>query len=195
MNNILIAIGAFLVGAVVTFFVAGGNSNSGGTTSITPKQLTDAVHIVLESDRTVYTKQIVNRLVKEEKVIKASEHWKDEKALLLPAQMFRAGSELVQKKTSDFSYALLSQWPINKQNKPKTPAEEEGLQAVVDHPNQPFYKEETLGKKRYFTAVYADVAIAEACVSCHNEHKDSPRTDFELGQTMGGVVIRIPLAP
>ena len=94
MKNILIAVGAFLVGAVVTFFVAGGSSNSGGTTGITPKQLTDAVHIVLESDRTVYTKQIVNRLAKEEKVIKASEHWKDEKALLLSAQMFRAGAEL-----------------------------------------------------------------------------------------------------
>jgi len=193
VKNILIAVGAFLVGAVVTFFVAGGSSNSGGTTGITPKQLTDAVHIVLESDRTVYTKQIVNRLAKEEKVIKASEHWKDEKALLLPAQMFRAGAELVQKKTGDLSYALLSPWPINKQNKPKTPAEKEGLQAVIDQPNQPFYKEETLGSKRYFTAVYPDVAIAEACVSCHNEHKDSPRTDFELGQTMGAVVIRIPL--
>lgn len=126
-------------------------------------------------------------------MIKASEHWEDEKALLLPAQMFRAGAELVQKQTGDFSYALLSLWPINSQNKPKTPVEKEGLQAVVDNPNQPFYKEETLGSKRYFTAVYADVAVAEACVSCHNEHKDSPKTDFELGETMGGVVIRIPL--
>ena len=45
----------------------------------------------------------------------------------------------------------------------------------------------------YFTAVYADTAVAPACVSCHNAHKDSPRNDFELGETMGGGVIRIPL--
>ncbi len=182
---------AFILGAVITFFVAGG-SGGGENTTITPQKMADAVHTVLESDRTVYTKKIVNRLVKEEEVIKASEHWKDEKALLLPAQMFRAGAELAQKKTSDFSYALLSLWPINSQNKPKTPVEEEGLKAVVDKP-QPFYKEETLGKKRYFTAVYPDIAVADACVSCHNEHKDSPRTDFKIGDTMGGVVIRIPL--
>jgi ketosteroid isomerase-like protein len=190
LKSIIVALLAFAVGAVVAFVVAGG---SGGSSGISPQQMADTIHIVLEADRTVYTKKIVNRLVNEEDVIKASEHWEDDKALLLPAQMFREGSELVQKQTSDFSYALLSLWPINSQNKPKTPAEEEGLQAVVDNANQPFYKEETLGDKRYFTAVYPDVAVAEACVSCHNEHKDSPKTDFELGETMGGVVIRIPL--
>jgi len=188
---VLIAIAAFLVGIVSTSLIP--NGSNAAQASITPKQMADAVHTVLEADRTVYTKKIVNRLVKEEQVIKASEHWEDEKALLLPAQMFRAGSELVQKKTGDFSYALLSLWPINSQNKAKTPAEEEGLQAVIDKPTEPFYKEETLGKKRYFTAVYPDIGVAEACISCHNEHKDSPRTDFKLGETMGGVVIRIPL--
>ena len=41
--------------------------------------------------------------------------------------------------------------------------------------------------------VYADVAVSPACVTCHNAHKDSPRDNFELGETMGGVVIRVPL--
>jgi hypothetical protein len=45
----------------------------------------------------------------------------------------------------------------------------------------------------YYTAFYADVAVAEACTSCHNDHKDSPKTDFEGGDVMGGVVIRIPM--
>ena len=46
---------------------------------------------------------------------------------------------------------------------------------------------------RSLHAVYADVAVSPACVTCHNAHKDSPRDNFELGETMGGVVIRIPL--
>jgi hypothetical protein len=54
--------------------------------------MADALHVVIETDRTVYTRQVVNRLVKEDKVIKASEHWQDEKALPLPAQMFRMGA-------------------------------------------------------------------------------------------------------
>lgn len=161
--------------------------------SISPQQFTDALHAVMEADRTVYTRLIVNRLQNEEKVIKASEHWKDDKALVLPAQMFRFGAEEVAKKTQSFSYSLLSLWPVNKQNLPRTPAEKEGLQWVVDNPTKPFYREESIGGKKYFTAVYADRAIAPACVTCHNNHKDTPRKDFKIGQTMGGVVIRVPV--
>lgn len=192
MKNVIIGVVAFVVGAAVSFFVVGGGS-SGESGSVTPQKMADAVHTVLEADRTVYTQKIINRLTQEEKVIKASEHWKEEKALLLPAQMFRAGSEEVQKTGSGFSYALLSQWPINKQNKAKTDLEKQGLQAIIDDPDKPFYGTETLGNKTYFTAFYQDKAVSQACVACHNNHQDSPRTDFELNEVMGGVVIRIPM--
>ena len=157
------------------------------------KDMADALHAVMESDRTVYTRMVVNRLQNEEKVIKATEHFKDDKSLPLPAQMFRFGAEMVAEKKMPFSYSLLSLWPINKQNLPKTAVEKKGLEAVAKDGSKPFYGEETLGKAKYFTAVYADKAIAPACVSCHNEHKDTPKTDFKIGQTMGGVVIRIPM--
>jgi cytochrome c553 len=64
---------------------------------------------------------------------------------------------------------------------------------VVDNKGQNFYTEETLGERQYFTAVYPDVAVAPACVTCHNAHKDSPRNDFAIGDVMGGVVVRIPI--
>jgi len=157
------------------------------------KDMADAMHAVMESDRTVYTRMVVNRLANQEKVIKASEHFKDDKALPLPAQMFRFGAEMVAEKKMGFSYSLLSMWPVNKQNAPKTASEKKGLEAVAKDPAKPYYGEETLGSAKYFTAVYADRAIAPACITCHNAHKDSPKTDFKLGQTMGGVVIRIPM--
>ena len=160
---------------------------------VTYKAMADALHAVMESDRTVYTRMVVNRLQNEEKVIKASEHFKDDKALPLPAQMFRFGAEMVAEKKMPFSYSLQSLWPVNKQNAPKTPVEKKGLEAVAKDNTKPFYAEETLGKTKYFTAIYADKAVAPACVTCHNDHKDSPRTDFKIGQTMGGVVIRIPM--
>ena len=166
---------------------------SAGAQGISPQMMTDALHAVMSADRTVYTKLIVNRLQNEEKLIKASEHWKDDKALVLPAQMFRFGAEEVAKTNKDFSYSLQSLWPINKQNAPRTPAEKEGLQYVADNPTKAFYKEEVLGGKKYFTAIYADRAVAPACITCHNDHKDSPRNDFKIGQTMGGVVIRVPV--
>lgn len=157
------------------------------------KDVADALHTVMEADRTVYTRMVVNRLQNEEKVIKASEHFKDDKALPLPAQMFRFGAEAVAEKKAPFSYSLLSLWPVNKQNAAKTAVEKEGLKYVADNPEKAYYKEEVLGGKKYYTAVYADRAVSQACVSCHNQHKDSPRTNFKLGDTMGGVVLRLPM--
>ena len=84
-------------------------------------------------------------------------------------------------------------WPVNKQNAPKTDVEKKGLEFIADNKGKNFYAEEELGGKKYFTAVYADMAVAPACVNCHNDHKDSPAHDFKLGEVMGGVVIRIPV--
>ena len=145
-------------------------------------------------NRTVYARRVVHRLQDEEQVIRASEHWQDDKALPLPAQMFRMGAEMVAKKTDKFSYSLLSKWPVNKKNAPRTEVEIAGLDRVAKDPSKPFYGRESLGGVEYFTAVYPDLAVSPACVTCHNAHKDSPRNDFELGDTMGGVVIRIPLS-
>jgi len=180
---------------VTVVWVAGFTLACGGTESVgvPPRTMADALHAVLESDRTVYTRNVVNRLQNEEQVIKASEHWKDDKALPLPAQMFRMGSEMVAEKNAGFTYALISLWPVNKQNVARTEAEEKGLRFVADNPGQNYYADEELAGKKYFTAVYADKAISAACVACHNAHKDSPRTDFELNEVMGGVVVRIPL--
>jgi hypothetical protein len=152
----------------------------------------------MDSDRTVYTKKIVNRLVKKDKVIKATEHFEDDQALALPAQMFRFGAELVAERSADnpdvnFTYSLQSLWPVNKQNAPKTEAEKAGLKYVADNIGKNYYTTETLGGQKYFTAVYPDIGVAPVCVACHNAHPDTPKDDFKLGDVMGGVVIRIPV--
>lgn len=164
------------------------SSSEGG---IPPKQLADAVHAALESDRAVYTREVVNRLQNELGVIKASEHWKEDKALPLPAQMFRMGAELTAQKEAGLHYALLSPWPISRQNQPRTDVEKAGLDFVVKNPNENYYGSERLGDTTFFTAVYPDKAISSACVNCHNQHASSPRHDFVLGDVMGGVVVRI----
>ena len=187
------AVAGLLLGAGLTLAVSA-CSKTTASTGITPQVMADSLHAVMAADRTVYTKKVVNRLVKEDKVIKASEHWKDDQALPLPAQMFRFGAEMVAEKGAPFSYSLQSLWPINKQNAPKTDVEKEGLKFIADNPGQNFYKEEELGGTKYFTAIYADPAVAPACVDCHNDHKDTPKSDFKIGDIMGGVVIRIPLS-
>lgn len=173
-------------------------ASDSGDQLVSVKAMADALHIVMDSDRTVYTKKIVNRLVKKDKVIKASEHFEDDQALALPAQMFRFGAELAAKRADknpdvNFSYSLQSLWPVNSQNAPQTKAEKEGLQYIVDNKGKNYYTTEELGGKKYFTAIYPDMGVAPVCVECHNKHPDTPKTDFKIGDVMGGVVIRIPV--
>jgi len=136
---------------------------------------------------------VVQRLTVDRKILTASEHFEDDAALPLPAQMFRFGAETVTDNTEDFSYALLSLHPINRKNGPGTALESKGLEHVAANPGENFYGEEELGGERYFAAVYPDYAVVEACVTCHNNHKDSSRTDIKVGDVMGGIVIRIPM--
>lgn len=159
---------------------------------VTMQTMADGIYTALAADRAVYTREVVNRLQDEENVIRASEHFRDDRALPLPAQMFRMGSEIARQRQAGFTYALLSAWPINAQNAPRTHAEKIGLGRVADS-KQPYSGDEVLGGERYFTAIYPDIAVVEACVTCHNAHRDSPRHDYRLGDTMGGVVIRIPV--
>lgn len=162
---------------------------------IEPKLYTDSLFAVMKADRTNYTKLVVKRLGPAGAgAIKPDEHWQDlDNGTPLPAQMFRAGAEAVAEMTDDFSYSLQSMWPINKQNAPKTEVEKAGLEYIAANPGENYYGEEKLGDVTYFTAVYPDVAVSDACTNCHNEHKDSPKNDFKLGEVMGGVVIRVPL--
>ena len=96
------------------------NNKKSAPSGISPQTMADALHAVMESDRTAYARQVVGRLQDEEQVILVSEHWQEDKALPLPSQMFRMGAEMVAEKTDGFSYALLSKWPINKKNAPET---------------------------------------------------------------------------
>ena len=189
LKKILIFTG---VSTAVLFIQGCGEEKSKG---IDPKIYTDSLFAVMKADRTNYTKLIIQRLGPNGvSAIKPDEHWKDiDNGAPLPAQMFRAGAEAVSDLTDEFTYSLQSIWPINKQNAPKTEIEKAGLEFIAANPGENYYGEEKLGDVTYFTAVYPDVAVSEACTGCHNNHKDTPKTDFKIGDVMGGVVIRVPL--
>ncbi|GAA4437949.1 DUF3365 domain-containing protein [Bremerella cremea] len=201
MNKVLgIVCGLIVIGSTTVALTGCGNSTpapvpaAGG---ITPKQFANAVHAVMMADRTVYATHIVTRLKEQGSEVKPSEYWQDEEGTIpLPAQMFRMGSEIVDSnEEAGFTYALKSLWPLNPQNTPKSDQEIEGLKFVAENPGENFYGEEKLGDKTYFTAVYADKAVAKACWDCHNNHSDrgADYPEFKEGDVMGGVVVRIPL--
>ena len=167
--------------------------NIASAAEVNTQIMADAIHDVIEADRAVYAELVINRLVIDEEVIEASEEYHENSALPLPAQMLRASAEKIRDKKSGFSFSLVSAWPINSQNKVKTEVEVKGMDFILKNPNKNFYSEETLAGKKYFTALYADMGVSNSCISCHNNHKDSPKKDFKVNDVMGAILIRIPL--
>lgn len=153
------------------------------------REASDLLHAYADSSRTNYTLSVIAR-AKNSGCGEPMEEWVEEDGLALPAQFTRATAKAVQD-SGKFLYTLKSDWPINQQNKPSTDFEKKALKAV--QMRKPQYGTETLAEQRYFSAAYADIATSKACVSCHNDHLDSPKTDFKLDDVMGGMVIRIPV--
>jgi hypothetical protein len=182
----------FLVAAVV---VSGcGNPRGAGApgAGVPPEDVAEFVHTVIEAHRTVYAEDVVYRLQDQAKVIKATEHFEQDKTLPLPAQMLRMSAQVASDK-GRLRYALISPYAINKANNPKTDFERIGMDAVLASPDVPYTSYETVGDRRYFIAIYADRAVSDACVSCHNNNDESPKHDFKRGDVMGGIVISVPL--
>jgi Protein of unknown function (DUF3365) len=171
---------------------AGGKAAQEAPPGVPPEQVADLVHTVIAADRAVYADRVVHRLQDVEGIIRSDEKFEEKKALPLPSQMLRMAAKKVAD-TSDFRYALISEWAINKANLPRTPFESAGLAAVASHPESVHREYQTVRGKRYFTALYPDIAVSLACTTCHNQHAESPRKDFKVGDVMGGIVISIPL--
>lgn len=90
-------------------------------------------------------------------------------------------------------YRLISLWPINPLNVPRNAAEKADLESLRTHPERVVTGTVTQGNETYFQAIYADRAVSQSCVGCHNTHPQSAKKDFTLNEAMGGLVIEIPM--
>ena len=167
-------------------------TTEGTAVSLPVEMVADYVHAVIEADREVYTKHVVERM-QTKGVVVASENWEQKNTLPLPAQFLMESGRVMARKGVGIQYRLISLWPINKKNAAASEFEKTGLGTVLTHPAKPhtgFVKE---GGARYFQAVYPDLAVTQACIGCHNAHPDSPKRDFKINDVMGAIVISIPV--
>jgi hypothetical protein len=170
------------------------DKNSGTTEGVPPRTVADYLRAVIMAHRHFYTTHIVNRL-QQERIVDAVENWQATRSLPLPVQLLQETSEIAELTGPNVRYHLISQWPINKANAPANEFERMALKEVQMHPNRPYSSTIRGGEGQLFEAVYADVAVTTACVQCHNSHPNSPKSDFKIGDVMGGLVISFPVGP
>jgi len=159
---------------------------------IPPETVAQYIHSVVQADRTFYTNEIVERM-QARGITFASEHWREDGDLPLPAQFVIETGRLVAEQSAGFRFRLISTWAINKKNRPATDFERTALEKIQMNTDRPYSGVTTEGKTRVFKALYPDKALSQMCADCHNVHPESPKRDFKEGDVMGGILLTIPL--
>lgn len=70
--------------------------------------------------------------------------------------------------------------------------EKEALAAVEKDPKQPYARLETVDGRLSMRYAIADV-MQSSCVECHNNHPQSPKTDWKEGDVRGAVEVIVPV--
>lgn len=118
------------------------------------------------------------------------EHWQDAGVAEgpLPALFLRETARNLEQTRLHLRVFLGSPYPINRDNQ-LTGVQEVRFTAVAKTGVPEQFFEASTGMQ---TAMFADRAVAEACVSCHNEHPGSPKTDWRLHDVMGATTWMYP---
>ena len=194
MRWLSLAASIIVVAVLATWRVSADTTDGHATVDIPPEIVANFLHDIIEADRTAYTVHVVERM-QMMGVVTAAENWRERAALPLPAQLLLEASRAVGTKPAGIRYRLMSLWPINPRNGPANDFEARGLEALQTAPERPYTGIRDRPGGRYFEAIYADRAVSQSCIGCHNAHASSPRRDFKRDDVMGAIVISIPVGP
>lgn len=143
--------------------------------------------------RKLFTEQIVATGSKQG--LKFDENWHDPgvQAGPLPALFLRETARNLEKIDPRFARLGLylgSDYPIQQSNHFTGTSAQAFEQLRKDRAPRYFY----MADVKLHVAMFPDVAIAQACVDCHNKHPDSPKNDWQLGDVMGATTWTYPAA-
>jgi hypothetical protein len=159
---------------------------------VPPEKVAEYIYAVIEGHRAFYSIHVVERL-EEQAGIKVDGEWRTHKKTLPLPQQFVAESSSMFATITGLRYRLISLWPINPKNGPRDQVDKHSLEAVIARPEHPVTRTIKMDNETFFHAIYADVAVSQSCIACHNTHAKSPKKDFHVGDVMGGLVIEFPL--
>jgi adenylate cyclase len=122
--------------------------------------------------------------------LKFHEKWRDADVLAgpLPALFLRESATAVQKSKVPLGLFLGSDYPISQSNR-FTGVQAEHFRRVRATGNPEFFLAADIAR---YTAMFPDYAVTAGCVSCHNEHAQSPKTDWKLKDMMGATTWSYP---
>lgn len=156
--------------------------------SISVDQLFRALASENNEIRGTFTREIVGEGEKHGLIF--DEGWRQPNIVAgpLPALFLRSISRKMARNNTEVGLFLGSDFPIEQSNSFTQTQQEKFERLKRTGQTFPYFDEST----KLYTAMFPDYATATACVSCHNQHPDSPRTDWKIGDMMGATTWTFP---
>lgn len=152
-----------------------------------------AVKQQVRADRAYYSGVVVSTA--KEAGLMITDHYRDatDPAIPLPATFVREVAERLDENASDddYTYTSLSLFPLNPKKGPRADFEREMMKVNF---NQGIEQERTITRngQSVYTLYVPDFA-GESCVECHNNWEGASKTDYQVGNVMGSLVISVPM--
>ena len=138
--------------------------------------------------RKLWTEEIVG--AGQQRDLKFDKRWRDPQleAGPLPALFLRETAESLRRSQVPLYLFLGSDFPINDANR-FTGLQNAHFERIKENGEPQFFGDEEIG---FETAMFSDVAVAEACVSCHNNEPEATKSHWKLGDIMGATTWSYP---
>jgi len=144
--------------------------------------------------RDLYTSEVVTRL-KDQGVKVTHDYDQHEGAIPLPATLSKLLGDRLGKGEAQCDTRLYSDTPFpwRKEGGPHDDFEVEALAELRKNPDQPFFRFERTDGKAFLRYATSDL-MRESCIKCHNEHPQSPKSNWKVGDVRGVLAIKVPLS-
>jgi len=143
--------------------------------------------------RTLYTSEVVDRVIPHGIEV-THDYLTREGAIPLPATLSMELGKHIGEKGSGMQARLYSDYPFpwRKDGGPRDDFEREALRQLRQHSGQTFVRIEDFQGRRSLRYATAD-RMQAGCITCHNSHPDSPKTDWKVGDMRGILEVIHPL--
>ena len=146
----------------------------------------------IESFRDFYTEAIVSPIVGHPWVL-ITEHYKDQGgAIPIPATMTLDLVEFMSQRDKTIDARLVSDFPFpQRAERQINQFDIDALEQMRDQNLDEFFRFQSGDQGKEL--VYATpITMLPTCVTCHNNHKDSPKRDWQVGDIRGIQVVTLP---
>ncbi len=144
--------------------------------------------------RGYYTKNVIKKAKANGGLKPSFNHATEPNSIPLPATLIHDLSKLLA--AEDTAIALYSEFPFPLRKGRELDEFQNDAWAYLNaNPTGNFIREEDRGDQRILRVAMADTMSAQGCVDCHNNHSQTPKADWKLGDVRGVLEVTTNITP